>query len=88
MIAKMTLALLMGASLVGFAGRARASEPLDMYDTEAAARAHCRNDAVVWLDVPSHRFFAKGQRGYAGAKTGGYTCKKDAVHSGNKPAAK
>ena len=61
-----------------------ASEPLDMFDSEAAARKHCGQDAVVWLDVPSHTFWMKGQRDYGHSKTGGYTCRKDAVKSGNR----
>ena len=72
------VALLLAAALP-----LRASEPLDMFDSEAAAFKHCGHDAVVWLDVPSHMFWTRGQRGYGGSKAGGYTCKKDAVKSGN-----
>jgi hypothetical protein len=60
-----------------------ASEPLDLFDSEAAALKHCGKDAVVWLDVPSKTYWAKGQRGYGHSKTGGYTCRKDAEHTGN-----
>jgi hypothetical protein len=55
-----------------------------MFDSEAAALKHCGHDAVVWLDVPSHMFWTKGQRGYGASKAGGYTCEKDAVKSGNR----
>jgi hypothetical protein len=41
-----------------------ASEPLDTFDTEAVALKQCGKDAVVWLDVPSHTFWSKGQKGY------------------------
>ncbi|HEX3971302.1 MAG TPA: hypothetical protein VHX19_08255 [Stellaceae bacterium] len=61
----------------------RASEPLDMFDSETAALKHCGHNPVVWLDVPSHMFWVKGQHGYGTSKAGGYTCKKDAVKSGN-----
>jgi hypothetical protein len=61
----------------------RASEPLDMFDSEATALKHCGHDRVVWLDVPSHAFWLKGQRGYGTSKSGGYTCEKDAAKSGN-----
>ena len=88
MIAKMPITLLLGATLLGFAAHSRASEPLDMYDSEAIARQQCHTDVVVWLDVPARRFFLKGQKGYAGSKTGGYTCKTDAVKSGNNAAAR
>ena len=60
-----------------------ASEPLDTFDSEAAAKKHCGKDAVVWLDVPSHSFLTKGQKGYGRSKTGSYTCRKDAIHTGN-----
>lgn len=60
-----------------------ASEPLDTFDTEAAAKKHCGKDPVVWLDVPSHAFWAKGQKGYGRSKTGSYTCREDAIHTGN-----
>jgi hypothetical protein len=60
-----------------------ASEPLDLFDNEANARKHCGKDPVVWLDVPSKTYWAKGQRGYGRSKTGGFTCRKDAIHTGN-----
>lgn len=60
-----------------------ASEPLDTFDTEAAALKHCGKDAVVWLDVPSHTFWSKGQKGYGRSKNGSYTCRKDAIKTGN-----
>ena len=60
-----------------------ASEPLDLFDSEAQALKHCGKDAVVWLDVPSHTFWLRGQKGYARTKSGGYTCRKDAMKSGN-----
>lgn len=60
-----------------------ASEPLDTFDSEATARKHCGKDTVVWLDVPSHTFLTKGQRGYGRSKEGNYTCRKDAIHTGN-----
>lgn len=63
----------------------RASEPLDLFSSEAAARTHCGDDTVVWLDVPANAYSLKGQRGYGGsARDGGYTCRRDAVHAGNR----
>lgn len=62
-----------------------ASEPLDMFDSEAAAIKHCGRDPVVWLDVPSRAYWLKGEKGYGGSKSGGYTCRKDAIRSGNHP---
>jgi hypothetical protein len=63
---------------------ARASEPLDLFNSEAAALNHCGDDTVVWLDVPANTYSLKGQHGYGGAsRDGGYTCRRDAIHSGN-----
>jgi hypothetical protein len=61
----------------------RASEPLDMFDMEAAALEHCGKDAVVWLDVPSHTYWLKGEKGYGASKSGSYTCRRDAIRTGN-----
>lgn len=63
----------------------RASEPLDLFNSEAAARTHCGDDTVVWLDVPANAYSFKGQRGYGGSsRRGGYTCRNDADHAGNR----
>lgn len=72
-----------GAVLLSRVAFIWASEPLDLFDSETKARQHCGKDAVVWLDVPSRTFWTKGQRGYGASKTGGYTCRRDATHSGN-----
>jgi hypothetical protein len=61
----------------------RASEPLDTFDMEAAALEHCGKDAVVWLDVPSHTYWLKGEKGYGASKSGSYTCRRDAIRTGN-----
>jgi hypothetical protein len=73
-----------GLTLLPFIGSLAASEPLDLFDSEAAARKHCGNDAVVWLDVPSKTYWMKRQKGYGTSKAGGYTCRRDAVASGNR----
>lgn len=72
-----------GAMLLSRVALIWASEPLDLFDSEAAARKHCGKDAVVWLDVPSRTFWMKGQRGYGVSKSGGYTCRRDAMLTGN-----
>jgi len=64
----------------------RASEPLDLFHSESAAQHHCAHDSVVWVDVPTNRYWRQGQRGYGGSKTGGFTCLKDAVRARNRPA--
>ena len=72
-----------GILLLSRAALLSASEPLDTFDSEAAALKHCGKDGVVWLDVPSHSFWSRGQKGYGRGKTGSYTCRKDAVKTGN-----
>lgn len=76
-----------GAILLPLVAPLWASEPLDLFDGEAAARKHCGKDAVVWLDVPTKTFWSKGQSGYGRSKSGGYTCRKDAVNTGNHASA-
>lgn len=80
---KLTLASLMIAEVLLLGRGARASEPLDLYHDEQRAIAHCGSDPVVWLDVASNRYSLKGQPGYGTDGQGGYTCKRDAVRSGN-----
>jgi hypothetical protein len=77
------IGLVLLATLLAHERPVHASEPLDMFDSEAAAVKHCGRDPVVWLDVPSHAYWVKGQKGYGRSKTGGYTCRKDADHAGN-----
>jgi len=39
----------------------------------------------VWLDVPARIYWLKGQRGYGGKpRRGGYTCRSDAIRTGNR----
>lgn len=75
------------ACLISLAGApARASEPLDLFHNESAAQRHCGQDSVAWVDVPTNRYWRKGQPGYGASKTGGYTCLEDAVRAHNRPA--
>ena len=83
---KRTLAFLLIAEIVLSGRGAGASEPLDLFDSEQSAIAHCGDDTVVWLDVPSNRYSYKDEPGYGANKEGGYTCKRDADRAGNHPA--
>jgi hypothetical protein len=47
-----------------------ASTSLAMFDTEAAAAAHCPRDTVVWLNIPSGIYHEKGMRWYGRTKHG------------------
>lgn len=77
---------LVAAPLLLRAVPAAASEPLDLYDSEATARSHCGSDAVVWLDVPAKTYWLEGQKGFDGRPhDGGFTCRHDAVSTGNHP---
>jgi hypothetical protein len=80
----MKRSIFVAAALLALSRVTSASEPLDTFDTEAAALKHCGKDPVVWLDVPTHTFWSKGQTGYARSKSGSYTCRKDAMKTGNR----
>jgi hypothetical protein len=55
-----------------------------MFDTEAAAQAHCPRDVVVWLNIPSGVYHEKGVRWYGRTKHGAYVCKKEAAAAGDR----
>ncbi len=76
------------AALALIVQRAGAAEPLDLFESENAARQNCGNDVIVWLDVPSNRYLFKGQDGYGRTKDGSYACKRDADRAGNRAAPK
>jgi len=84
---KRTLAALLVAEIVLLERGARASEPLNLFESEQSAIAHCGSDTVVWLDVPSNRYSYKGEPSYGANKDGGYTCKRDADRAGNRAGA-
>jgi hypothetical protein len=82
---RIVLGVAAGVAGLCLAAPLRASEPLDLFESETAALQHCGGDAVVWLNVPARTYWLKGQRGYAGKpREGGYTCRSDAVRSGNR----
>jgi hypothetical protein len=55
-----------------------------MFDTEAAAQAHCPRDVVVWLNTPTGVYHEKGMRWYGRTKHGAYVCKKEADAAGDR----
>jgi hypothetical protein len=55
-----------------------AQSQLAMFQTEAAAQAHCPRDVVVWLNIPSGLYHEKGMRWYGRTKHGAYVCRKEA----------
>jgi hypothetical protein len=64
--------------------RTAASTSLAMFDTEAAAQAHCPRDVVVWLNIPSGIWHEKGMRWYGNTKHGAYVCRKEAKAAGDR----
>ncbi len=61
-----------------------AESPPPLFDTEAAAQAHCPNNVVVWLNIPSGIYHYKGERWYGRTKHGAYACEKEANAAGDR----
>ena len=61
---------------------AKVTTDIPMFDTEAAAQAHCPSDTVVWLNTRSGIYHEKGMRWYGRTKHGAYVCKKEADAAG------
>ena len=57
---------------------------LRLFDTEAAAQAHCPRDEVVWLNTNSGVYHEKGMRWYGRTKHGAYVCRKEADATGDR----
>lgn len=55
-----------------------------LFSTESTAQAHCPNDVVVWLNIPSGIYHYKGERWYGRTKHGAYACEKEAVKAGDR----
>ena len=60
----------------------KAVTDIPMFDTDAAAQAHCPSDTVVWLNTHSGIYHEKGMRWYGRTKRGAYVCKKEADAAG------
>lgn len=61
---------------------AKTATDIPMFDTEAAAQAHCPSDTVVWLNTRTGIYHEKGMRWYGRTKHGAYVCKKEADAAG------
>ncbi len=55
---------------------------LATFPDEAQAQRHCRNDTVVWLNLPTMIWHYKGQRWYGRTQHGAYACEKEAAAGG------
>jgi hypothetical protein len=49
-----------------------------LFDTEAAAKAHCKSDALVWVDTKQKAYRLAGSKEYGKEKGEGYMCRKEA----------
>ena len=52
------------------------------YATEAEAKASCRSDAVVWVNLRSKVYHASDSNAYGKTKKGAYMCEKEAATAG------
>ena len=59
------------------------SAPSNRFSTEAAAKAHCPGDTVVWATLTrSKAYHLSGDRYYGKTRHGAYMCRKDAESAG------
>lgn len=54
------------------------ADGLTLFTTEVAAKKHCPNDTVVWLNLPTGIWHYKGARWYGRTKHGSYVCINEA----------
>jgi hypothetical protein len=60
-----------------------AGAPSTRFTTEAAAKAHCPDDTVVWVASSRARVYhLSGDRTYGRGRRGAYLCQKDAQSDG------
>jgi hypothetical protein len=68
--------------LPGVAVALSPTAPLVNFPTEAQAQERCPADTVVWLNLPTGIYHAKGQRWYGQTKSGAYVCRTEATQAG------
>jgi hypothetical protein len=56
------------------------------FATDAAAKAHCPTDTVVWVNLSSKVYHFAGTRDYGHTKSGTYMCEKDTAAAGYRAA--
>jgi len=73
---------LLTLSPVFAAPKAKAEPPKGQYTSEAAAKATCLLDTVVWVNLRSKVYHASGSKDYGKTKKGAYMCEKESVAAG------
>ena len=61
-----------------------ATNGLQEFASESAAKAHCPSDTVVWLNTNSGIWHEKGMRWYGATREGAYVCRKEAAVAGDR----
>jgi cytoskeletal protein RodZ len=54
----------------------------NQFSTEAQAKARCRSDTVVWVNLDSHIYHFPGYKSYGHTKKGAYMCEKGTAAAG------
>ena len=67
------------------APKAAAEPPKGHYTSEAAAKASCLLDTVVWVNTRSKVYHTSGSKDYGKTKKGAYMCEKESVAAGFRP---
>jgi hypothetical protein len=57
------------------------------FDTEQKASWECRGGEVVWVDLPSGRWFRKGDGRYGDTEGGAYACRREVEGTQRPPPA-
>ncbi len=61
------------------ASKGSATLETGQFADEAAAKARCPSDTVVWVNLPSKVYHFAGTRSYGATKRGAYMCEKEAI---------
>ena len=69
-------------ALISYGSHSAMAQALTPFRYESQAQRHCPEDAIVWLDFRSGRYYLKGQRRYAAGYTGSFVCRNEARNSG------
>jgi hypothetical protein len=65
---------------------AKAPTAANEFSTEAAAKARCPTDTIVWLNTSSKIFHFASSKDYGKTKSGAYMCEKESLAAGNRAA--